>query len=324
MYDAFHDKFLGSMADDATQGTNPTTNGTWAKNSSSITVVSASNIKVGQVVTGTGIPTSPKPNVISIDGTTVVISDNMDAAGSAVALTFTGYGIYGTFNGPKDGPALNNDGDALADGMLYFNTTDDVMLVYDETSSAWKRMQPTTTEQGHINTVSGIQANVTTVAGISANVTTVAGISANTTTVAGISGNVTTVAGISANTTTVAGISGNVTTVAGVSGNVTTVGTNIANVNTTASNIASVNNFAEVYTISGSEPLSPNEGDLWFDTVANVVKAYTGSAWIVATVSDVVPAAGGTYTGEVTFNVKIKEKGAFMQSSLNQSLALGY
>jgi hypothetical protein len=204
IYDAFHDKYLGEMADSASQGTNPTPTGTWAKDASSIVVSSASNIKVGQVVTGTGIPTSPKPNVLSIAGTTVVLSDNMVAAGSGVTLTFTGYGIYGDFNGGKDGPALNNDGDALTDGVKYFNTTDDVMLVYDETSSAWKRMQPTTTEQGHINTVSGIQANVTTVAGISANVTTVAGISANTTTVAGISGNVTTVAGISSDVTAVA------------------------------------------------------------------------------------------------------------------------
>ena len=120
------------------------------------------------------------------------------------------------------------------------------------------------------------------------------------------------------------GVVANIATVSGVSGNVTTVATNIANVSTTATNIAHVNNFADVYTISGSEPGSPNEGDLWFDTIANVVKAYTGSAWIVATVADVVAAGGGTFTGQVIFNVKIKEKGAFMQSSLNQSLTLGY
>jgi len=307
MYDAFHDKFLGSMADGATQGTNPTPTGTWAKNSSTITVSSKTNIKVGQIVVGTGIETSPVPNVISIhpSASTIVISDNMAAAGSGVSLTFTGHGIYGTFDGSKDGPALNNDGDALTDGLLYFNTTDDVLKVYDLDDTLWRQTTPTSAQQTAIDTVSGISANVTTVAGISANVTTVAGISANTTTVAGISGNVTTVAGISANTTTVAGISSNVTTVAGISGNVTTVATNIANVNTTATNIAHVNNFADVYTISGSEPGSPNEGDLWFDTGTDVVKAYTGSAWIVATVSGTVPAAGGTFSGAVTFSAAV-------------------
>ena len=148
--DNFYDKYLGAMADDATQGTNPTPTGTWIKNSSSITVSANTNIKVGQVVTGTGIPTGA--NVLSIDGTTVVISDNMDAAGSGVSLTFTGYGVYGTFNGTKDGPATDNDNGALADGMLYFNTTDDVMMVYDTTSSKWKQLQPTTSEMTAIQT----------------------------------------------------------------------------------------------------------------------------------------------------------------------------
>jgi hypothetical protein len=300
LYDAFNDTYLGAMADGASQGTNPTPTGTWAKNSSTITVSAGTNIKVGQVVTGTGMPTSPKPNVISIAGTTVVLSDNMAAAGSGVTLTFTGYGIYGDFNGGKDGPALNNDGDALADGMLYFNTTDDVVKVYDETTSTWKQIQPTSAEQTNINTLAAISGNVTTVAGISGNVTTVAGISANTTTVAGISANVTTVAGMSAN----------VSTVAGVAANVTTVATNIANVNTTATNIAHVNNFADVYQIHSFSPSAPTtdgggnavaEGDLAFDTTANVMKAYTGAEWIIATISGVVPAAGGTFTGAVTF-----------------------
>ena len=131
VYDNFSDVYLGAMADSGSQGTNPTTNGTWAKDSSSITVASATNIKVGQVVTGTGMPTSPKPNVLSIDGATVVISDAMAAAGSGVALTFTGYGVYGDYNTSKDGPALNNDGDALVSGNLFFNSTDNEMRIYD-------------------------------------------------------------------------------------------------------------------------------------------------------------------------------------------------
>jgi len=148
--DNFYDKYLGAMADNATQGTNPTPTGTWIKNSSSITVSANTNIKVGQLVTGTGIPVGA--NVLSIDGTTVVISDNMDAAGTGVTLTFTGYGVYGTFNSTKDGPDKDNDNEALADGMLYFNTTDDVMMVYDVTSTKWKQLQPTTSEMTAIQT----------------------------------------------------------------------------------------------------------------------------------------------------------------------------
>jgi len=135
-FDSFDDTYLGTMSDSSTQGTNPTTNGTWAINSSAITVVSGSNIKVGQVVTGTGMP-SPPPNVISVAGTAVVVSENMAAAGSGVALTFTGYGVYGTYNGTKDGPTTDNDNGALANGMLYFNSTDNQMLAYKETGAAW-------------------------------------------------------------------------------------------------------------------------------------------------------------------------------------------
>ena len=135
-FDAFDDTYLGTMSDTSAQGTNPTTNGTWAKDSSAITVVSGTNIKVGQVVTGTGMP-SPPPNVISVSGTAVVVSENMAALGSAVALTFTGYGVYGTYNGTKDGPTTDNDNAALADGMLYFNSTDNNMMVYKEVGAAW-------------------------------------------------------------------------------------------------------------------------------------------------------------------------------------------
>ena len=135
-FDAFDDVYLGTMSDSSTQGTNPTTNGTWAKDSSAITVVSGTNIKVGQVVTGTGMP-SPPPNVISVAGTAVVVSENMAAAGSGVALTFTGYGVYGTYNGTKDGPTTDNDNGALADGMLYFNSTDNNMMVYKTTGATW-------------------------------------------------------------------------------------------------------------------------------------------------------------------------------------------
>ena len=217
-------------------------------------------------------------------------------------------------------PTLDDDGDALVDGALYFNTTNDVMMVYDLGNTTWLRTTPNSTDQGHINTVSGIQANVTTVAGISANTTTVAGIAANVSTVAGISANTTTVAGISGNVTSVAGIASDVTavaadasdigtvaadgsdiglvagsianvnttagaianvnTTAGAITNVNNVGGSIANVNTVAGSIADVNRYAAEYTIAASAPGSPSEGDLWYDTSGNKLKYYTGSAFV--------------------------------------------
>ena len=137
-FDSFDDTYLGTMSGSSTQGTNPTPTGTWAKDSSSITVSANTNIKIGQVVTGdSAIPTGT--NVLSIDGTTVVVSKPMTAAspGSAPTLAFTGYGVYGTYNGTKDGPTTDNDNGALADGMLYFNTTDNNMMVYKTTGATW-------------------------------------------------------------------------------------------------------------------------------------------------------------------------------------------
>jgi len=128
VYDNFSDTYLGKMADGAS-ATDADTTGTWAKNASVITVASASNIIVGQEVTGSGIPTDA--NVIKVDGTSITISENMAAAGSSVDLDFRGQGVYGAFNGSKDGPGTDNDGNALATGMLYFNTTDNEMRIYD-------------------------------------------------------------------------------------------------------------------------------------------------------------------------------------------------
>ncbi len=42
-----------------------------------------------------------------------------------------GNGVSGTFNATIDGPSNDNDGNALATGALYFNTTDGEMRVYD-------------------------------------------------------------------------------------------------------------------------------------------------------------------------------------------------
>jgi len=136
-------------------------------------------------------------------------------------------------------PTLDNDGDALLDGATYWDTTNNCLKVYDTGTSTWYRTTPTSADQANINTVAGISADVTTVAGISANVTTVAGISSN----------------------------------------VTTVATDITNVNTVAGSIADVNRYANEYTISSSAPVSPSEGDLWYDDVNNVLNFYDGTAW---------------------------------------------
>jgi len=150
-------------------------------------------------------------------------------------------------------PTVDNDGNALTDGALYFNTTLNVMKVYDLGNTQWKQLVPTTSQQANIDTVAGISSNVTTVAGISSSVTSVAG-----------------------NSTNINAVGTNIT-------NVNSVGSNIANVNTTAANITGVNSFGERYRVASSAPsTSLNEGDLYFDTTADELKVYKSSGWSAA------------------------------------------
>ena len=133
-------------------------------------------------------------------------------------------------------------------------------------------------------------------------------------TVADISSNVTTVAGISGNVTTVAGISANVTTVADKASEVTSVAGKITEVETVADNLAAVENFNDTYQIHPFSPSAPTtdgggvdalvEGDLAYDTTNDKLKVWTGSAWETGVEghTNLMARAGGTFTGDVTFN----------------------
>jgi hypothetical protein len=178
-------------------------------------------------------------------------------------------------------PTLDNDGDALVDGAMFFDTTLNITKIYDLGTTAWLRTTPTTTDQGHINTVSGIAANVTTVAGISSDVTAVAADASDIGVVAADGADIGLVAGSIANVNTTAGSIANVNTTAGSITNVNNVGGSIANVNTVAGGITDINRYAAEYTIASSAPGSPSSGDLWYDSSAtNQLKFYNGTAWV--------------------------------------------
>ncbi len=119
-------------------------------------------------------------------------------------------------------------------------------------------------------------------------------------TLADISSNITTAAGISSNITTVAGISSNVTSVAGIASNVTTV----------ANNISNVSSFAGTYQIASSNPSTDGAGnslaagDLYFNTTANELKVYNGSAWQggVTATGNLAGLGANTFTGNISFS----------------------
>ncbi|MCP4798550.1 MAG: hypothetical protein GY893_01210, partial [bacterium] len=181
-------------------------------------------------------------------------------------------------------PSVDNDGNSLLDGAMYFNTTNDYMMVYNLANTTWYQLTNTTSDQNNINTVAGISSDVTATAGKATQIGLLGTADAiSDMNVLGTSTNVTnqnTLAGISSDITTVSGISANVTTTAGISSDVTTCATNNANITTTASNISGVNSFADRYRVASSAPASDlDEGDLYFNTTDNSLYYYNGSAW---------------------------------------------
>tara|TARA_R100000030_G_scaffold20502_3_gene14789 strand:- start:1534 stop:3147 length:1614 start_codon:yes stop_codon:yes gene_type:complete len=264
-------------------------------------LVDAASATTSQTAAATSATAAASSATAAASSATTATTKASEASSSATAAASSATSAAASFDSFDDrylgakstsggNPTVDNDGDALVDGALFFDTTNNVMMVYNLGTTTWLRTTPTSSDQTNINAVNSNSSNINTVAGVSSNVTTVAGISSNVTTVAGISSDVTTVAndgtdigtvaGISANVTTVAGISANVTTVASISANVTTVATNNANVTTVASNITGVNSFAERYRVGSSDPSSSlDEGDLFYNSTSNVVKVYNGSAW---------------------------------------------
>jgi hypothetical protein len=248
----------------------------------------------------------------------VPISTNTDAAKWDLLLDVSAFSdLYDQFDvrylGSKSSdPATDNQGNALIDGALYWNTTDNRMKVYDLGNTTWALTAPTAAEQVNIDAVAAIAADVSAVAAIDtdvtavaadatdigtvsasiADVTTVAGISANVTTVAGISANVTTVAGISSDVTAVAPVAADVTAVAAIDSDVTTVAGISSDVTTVATNVADITNFSDVYLgPKASDPATRNDssalqaGDLYFNTTSDTMRVYTGSAWEATAVS---------------------------------------
>src|SRR5210317_2101652 len=97
----------------------------------------------------------------TINGISNLIADDVvaaqTAATNAAASATSAATSYDNFDdrylGQKStDPTLDNDGDALLTGALYFDTTNNVMKVYS--GSAWQRTTPTSSDQTNINTLS--------------------------------------------------------------------------------------------------------------------------------------------------------------------------
>ena len=228
-------KLLGFSADgnslDATiDGSGVATNATAAANSATAAATSA-----------------------SAAATSATAAENAKNAAEAALDTFDD-----DFLGAKSSnPTVDNDGNALADGALYFDTTNNVMKVYDLGNTQWKQLTPTTSQQTNIDAA---VANATNINNVASQISP--------------TNNIATVAGDSSPINTLAGVSGlSALATAEASGHITNV----------SNNLSGVNSFAERYRITSSAPTtSLDVGDLYFDTTQNELKVYKSSGWSAA------------------------------------------
>ena len=211
-------------------------------------------------------------------------------------------------------PSVDNDGDALLTGALYFNSSDNVMKNY--TGSAWQTLKPTSSEQTNINTLSAsavvtdmsILATTDVVADMNTLGTADVVSDMNTLATADVVSDMNTLATADIvsdmNTLATADVVADMNTLgtADVVTDMNTLGTadNVTNMATVAANITGVNSFAERYRVASSDPTSSlDEGDLAFNTTDNNLKFYNGTAWtsispgIANVVDDSTPQLGG-------------------------------
>ena len=192
-------------------------------------------------------------------------------------------------------PATDNDGNALIDGALYFNTTDNVTKVYDQGNTAWVLLKLTPADQAKVNTVQASIGNVNTVAGDISNVNAVAGNASN----------VNAVAGNASNINTVAGAASNVNNVGGSIANVNTVANNISNVNTVAADIAKVvtvaNDLNETVSEIETAAADLQETTSEIDTVANSI----ANVDLVGQNISNINAIGTVLAGQTTYTVTV-------------------
>jgi hypothetical protein len=150
---------------------------------------------------------------------------------------------------------LDNQGAALIDGAMYFDSTLDVMKVWDLGNTLWKQIRPTTLEQTAITAVNADAVDIGKVAAIDTEIGQLA--------VLGTAGiDITTVSNIGSNgadVSTVAGITaGDVSKVAAVDGEVgdvaaidTEIGTIVNGTDGVASTSGSIKNILLISNVNG-------------------------------------------------------------------------
>ena len=172
------------------------------------------------------------------------------------------------------------------------------------------------TNSSNINSAVSNASNINSAVSNASNINSVVSNATNINTVAGSISNVNSVGGSISNVNSVHSNATNINSAVSNATNINTVAGSITNVNSVASNMANVNNFTEKYQIASSDPSTDggsnalSAGDLYFNTSANELKVYTGSAWQggVTATGNFATTTGNTFTGDNIYNDNVKAK----------------
>ena len=183
----------------ATSATNAASSATTASNAVSTVTTNATNAATSETnaaTSATNAAASASTASTQATNATTQANSALSSASAAATSATNAANSFDSFDdrylGAKSSdPSVDNDGDALLTGALYFKTGDG-MQVY--TGSAWDDVKPTSSEQTNINTVAAANSNITAVAGNATNINAVGAISANVTSVANIASDVTSLA----------------------------------------------------------------------------------------------------------------------------------
>ena len=262
---------------------------TTAQNAAATSATAAANSATAAANSETNAANSANSATSSASTATTKASEASTSATNAENAKNAAEAALDTFDdkflGSKSSdPTVDNDGNALTDGALYFNTTDNVMKVYDLGNTQWKQLTPTTSQQANIDTVAANNTNINHVAGQISPTNNIA---------------------------TVANDSSDIQSLAGIT-NLNNLANSYASVVTAANNLSDINSFANIYLgPSSSAPTQDPDGsaldagDLYFDTTSNQLKVYGSSGWQNAGSTINGTSARFTYTataGQTTFS----------------------
>jgi len=230
-------------------------------------------------------------------------------------LTSNGSGVITIANGTVGNSTVTITGAANSTtysagyGLLVETTSTLNTYTFHRLSSKATEVSTVAGNISNINAVANNASNINSAVSNASNINSAVSNASNINSAVSNASNINTVAGNNTNINTVAGANSNISTVAGSISNVNTAAGSIANINTVATNISNVNDFSDKYRVASSAPTSSlDTGDLYFDTSANELKVYNGSAWQggVTATGNLAGLAANTFTGNQSLGDNLK------------------